>query len=288
VNPANPAQPAAPRTTTAGPAPGAVQQRLAIAGMGAMGRRVVSSLRAGPFRNLPIAALDPGGDAHALKRELGVELFASVDALLAWQPTIVVECAGHEAVENVVVPLLSRGVDAIVASVGALACEALRERLRRALAAGQSRLFPVSGAIGGLDALSAARLGGLDSVRYVGRKPPRAWLGSPAQAQFDLPALTQPAVIFVGTAAESALLFPKNANVTAAVALAGVGFDRTVVTMIADPGVSSNVHEVQAQGAFGRLSIRLENNPLPDNPRTSWLAALSIEDAIVRHLNPAI
>ncbi|WP_269502845.1 aspartate dehydrogenase [Burkholderia sp. IMCC1007] len=263
-------------------------ERVAVIGMGAMGRRVVASLRAGAHGDLPVAGFDPHGDAALLKRELNVELFSTVDALLAWQPTVVVECAGHQAVEQVVAHCLARGVDAIVASVGALSSDALRAKLHDAQLSGQSELTVVSGAIGGLDALSAARGSGLQSVRYIGRKPPRAWVGSPAEAQFDLAAITEPTVIFEGSAAESARLYPKNANVTAAVALAGIGFEDTVVTMMADPGVDKNVHEVEATGPFGRLVIRLENNPLPDNPRTSWLAALSIEDAILRRLEHVI
>ncbi|RQV23865.1 aspartate dehydrogenase [Burkholderia cenocepacia] len=263
-------------------------ERIAVIGMGAMGRRVVASLRAGTHADLPVAGFDPHGDAALLKRDLNVELFSTVDDLLAWKPTVVVECAGHQAVEHVVAECLERGVDAIVASVGALSSESLRAKLHDAQLSGQSELTVVSGAIGGLDALSAARGSGIESVRYIGRKPPRAWVGSPAEAQFDLTAITEPTVIFEGSAAESARLYPKNANVTAAVALAGVGFENTVVTMMADPGVDKNVHEVEATGPFGRLVIRLENNPLPDNPRTSWLAALSIEDAILRRLQHVI
>ncbi|WP_321813178.1 MULTISPECIES: aspartate dehydrogenase [unclassified Paraburkholderia] len=264
------------------------EQRIAIIGMGAMGRRVVSSLRAGPFGRIAIAGLDPYADANALKVDLGVDLFANLDDLMAWGPTVVVECAGHTAVEGVVAQCLERGVDAIVASVGALSSDELRARLHQAQEIGGSELIVVSGAIGGLDALSAARGSGIESVTYVGRKPPRAWSGTPADGEFDLAAIDKPTVIFDGTAAESARLYPKNANVTAAVAIAGIGFDKTHVTMMADPSVNKNVHEVEAKGPFGQLNIRLENNPLPDNPKTSWLAALSIEDAILRRLQHVI
>ncbi|MBN3854004.1 aspartate dehydrogenase [Paraburkholderia sp. Ac-20340] len=264
------------------------QQRIAIIGMGAMGRRVVSSLRAGPFNGLAIAGLDPYADAQALKAGLGVDLFANLDDLMAWKPTVVVECAGHAAVEGVVAQCLERGVDAIVASVGALSSDELRTRLHDAQEVGGSELTVVSGAIGGLDALSAARGSGIESVKYIGRKPPRAWSGTPADGEFDLDAIDKPTVIFEGTAAESARQYPKNANVTAAVAIAGIGFEKTHVTMMADPTVNKNVHEVEAKGPFGQLNIRLENNPLPDNPKTSWLAALSIEDAILRRLQHVI
>ncbi|MGS0624116.1 aspartate dehydrogenase [Ralstonia sp. VS2407] len=259
-------------------------ERIALIGLGAMGRRVISSLRSGPYANIAIAGLDPHADMASVNYELDSDVFRDTKSLLAWQPTVVVECAGHDAVECVVTECLRNGVDAIVASLGAMSYPAVREKLHDAQIAGKSKLTLVSGAIGGLDAISAARAAGLESVRYIGRKPPKAWIGSPAESEFDLSSISEPTTIFEGTAAESAARYPKNANVTAAVALAGVGFDATTVTLLADPRVNKNVHEVEAIGAFGSLHIRLENNPLPDNPRTSWLAALSIEDAILRRL----
>ncbi|WP_254074033.1 aspartate dehydrogenase [Burkholderia sp. S171] len=267
----------------------AALERIAIVGMGAMGKRVLAALRERGIKARQLACLVPAHEADSPNmRSVGIEVFHDVTALVSWNPTLCVECAGHAAVDETVIPLLERGVDAILVSVGALASAPLREKINRAMTLGDSALTLVSGAIGGIDALRAARMGGLDSVRYTGRKPPHAWRGSPAELQFDLLTIDKPTVVFEGTAGESARLFPKNANVTAAVALAGIGFEKTTVTMMADPGVAQNVHEIEAVGAFGRLSIRLENNPLPDNPRTSWLAAMSIEDAVIRRLEHSI
>jgi aspartate dehydrogenase len=265
-------------------------ERIVVIGMGAMGKRVATALQTLDAASCKFCCLVPSTarETDLLKQTYGVEVFHDFDALIAWRPTVAVECAGHAAVRDTVTPLLAHGVDVILVSVGALASAALREQIDAAAKAGAARLTLVSGAIGGIDALHAARIGGLDFVRYTGRKPPRAWLGSPAESQFDLLAIDRPTVIFEGSAGESARLYPKNANVTAAVALAGVGFDDTAVAMIADPGIDRNVHEVEAVGAFGHLSIRLENNPLPDNPRTSWLAAMSVEEAIFRRLEHSI
>ena len=118
-------------------------------------------------------------------------------------------------------------------------------------------------------------------------KPPAAWKGTPAESRFDLAALTEPTVLFSGSARGSASTYPQNANVTAAIALAGIGFDATVVQLIADPSIERNFDEVVAEGAFGRLIVRLENAPLPHNPKTSWLAVLSIERELRRVLDLA-
>jgi len=218
----------------------------------------------------------------------GITLLTGAAQLLAWQPGLLIECAGHDAVREHAPGALRAGVDVMLTSVGALADDNLRVQLSDAARAGASRLITVSGAIGGLDALNAARGAGLHSVRYIGRKPPLAWSGTPADYAFDLAALTQPTVIFSGSAAESALAYPKNANVTAAVALAGVGFAQTRVQLVADPGVTQNCHELEVHGAFGEFQIRLANAPLPDNPKTSWLAALSLEAEIRGYFGAAV
>jgi aspartate dehydrogenase len=83
-------------------------------------------------------------------------------------------------------------------------------------------------------------------------------------------------VIFSGNAREAALAFPKNANVAATAALAGLGFEKTQITLVADPGVTQNVHHLEAEGAFGKLILEINANPSPDNPKTSHMAALSI------------
>jgi aspartate dehydrogenase len=142
-------------------------------------------------------------------------------------------------------------------------------------------LHLASGAIGALDCLRAARIGRLQDVTYIGRKPPQSWKGSPAETRLDLDNLTDGAKThFEGSARDAATQYPKNANVAAAVALAGIGFDATQVKLIADPDVSENIHEVRATGDFGSFYFEIKGHSLPDNPRSSALAAMSIVSKI--------
>jgi aspartate dehydrogenase len=110
---------------------------------------------------------------------------------------------------------------------------------------------------------------------------PAAWRGSPAEQVADLGSLTQRTVLYRGNAGEAALRFPQNANVAAALALAGLGFDATEVELVADPDAPGNVHEIEAEGAAGRFAIQLQGKPSRSNPKTSALAAMSVARALL-------
>jgi len=198
-------------------------------------------------------------------------------------PDLLVECAGHKAIEEHVLPALERGIACLIVSVGALSEPGLVERLEAAAARGNTRIELLPGAIGGIDALSAAKVGGLDAVAYIGRKPAQAWKHTPAEQVCTLDSLSEATVIFDGSAREAARLYPKNANVAATLSLAGLGLDRTRVTLIADPHSEENVHQVEACGAFGRFEMSLRGKPLAANPKTSALTVYSVVRALGNH-----
>ena len=121
---------------------------------------------------------------------------------------------------------------------------------------------------------------GIDSVEHRIIKPPKAWLNTPAETLCALDTLTGPEAFFTGTADETAAAFPKNANVAMTTALAGIGPAQTKITLIADPSATTNRHEISAAGAFGQLEVSISNSPLPENPKTSAMAALSLVRSI--------
>jgi aspartate dehydrogenase len=211
----------------------------------------------------------------------------SAEELCALQVQLVVECAGHEAVRTCGPTVLTSGADLLVASVGAIADEAVETALRHAAHAGHASLRIPSGALGGLDVLGAARFAGLNSVIYTSRKAVNAWRGTPAEALVDLRNVSEPQIFFEGDARSAALTFPQNANVAAAVALAGAGFEKTQVRLMVDPGVPGNQHSINASGDFGRFDVSVTGNTMPGNSKTSVLAAYSLVRTLA-NLNASI
>jgi len=250
-----------------------------LIGYGAMGREVLKKLGDGPGRITAILEVPDRVKAVRAEVPSSIQVVSAPDDLDTLPP-LAAECAGHHAVDNYCVGLLKRGIDVIVISVGCLAVPGVYEKLRNAAFAGNAKLMLPAGAIPGADAIAAAKIGGLDYVRYTSRKPPKAWKGTPADQVCDLDAVTERTVLYQGNAGEAARLYTQNANVAATTALAGLGFDRTEVLLTADPTATGNIHLIEAKGAFGEMRLEIAGKPLAENPKTSSLAAYSLVRAI--------
>ncbi|MEX1236276.1 MAG: aspartate dehydrogenase [Roseovarius sp.] len=252
---------------------------IGIIGYGAIARYVARMLADG---GLPACAvLARAGREAPAHAALGLDVVTRAQDLAA-RAELIVDCAGHAGLAAHGPEILRSGRRLVTLSLGALADTGLVAELERSATRGGGTLHLASGAIGALDALAAGRVGGLERVRYTGTKPPKGWAGSPAEEVLDLAALDQATAHFTGTARAAALSYPKNANVAAAVALAGMGFDATEVQLIADPAATQNTHRIEAIGAFGSLDFRVQGNALPDNPKSSALAAMSAVHALRR------
>lgn len=269
--------------------------RIAIAGAGAIGRQIAAGVVRGDIGSATLVAIADIAERAAALRDLAASMqpevatFTDAGRLAEAGPDVVVEAASPGVVRRHAEQWLDAGCDVLVMSVGALADEAFLARLDAAArSAGRSVLVP-SGAIGGLDAIRAARLGGLSSVELRTTKAPRALAGAPGilAAGIDLDAIDRPTVVFEGSARDAVVAFPANLNVVAALSLAGLGPDRTRVVLIADPAETRNVHEIHASGAFGDLHLRFANLPSRENPRTSALASLAAL-ALLRRRTAAI
>ena len=212
-----------------------------------------------------------------------IAVVTSIEELIRLSPNVIAECAGQGAITQYAEKILRAGIDLIVISTGALAVDELRNNLTNICARNNSRLLMPSGAIAGIDGMNSLQIGGLKSVLYTSTKPPMAWEGTPAEEKFDLVSINKRTELYKGPAREAARLYPKNANLAATVALAGLGMDETQILLVADPDVApNNVGRIDAEGEFGKLSVEGRGMPAPDNPKTSATTALSLAHAILK------
>jgi aspartate dehydrogenase len=249
--------------------------RVAIAGLGPIGKKVAEALDRG-IDGLVLAAVsvqDPEkhrdwlGHLKTPPAVLPIEKLVDV-------ADIVIECAPAKLVRSIVAPFLTSGKTAIVLSAGALL---ENEDLIGLAKQNGGQIVVPTGALIGLDAVTAAAVGEIHSVRMVTRKPVQGLAGAPylVENNIDIEQITEPLRIFEGTAREAAKGFPANLNVAVALSLAGIGPDRTRLEIWADPALTRNVHRVEVESDSARFSMSIENIP-SENPKTGRITALSV------------
>ncbi|MEM1581781.1 MAG: aspartate dehydrogenase [Candidatus Bathyarchaeia archaeon] len=190
---------------------------------------------------------------------------------------IIIEAASQEAVKQYAVKILNSKKDLMIMSAGALIDDALLANIMEAASKNEKKVYVPSGAIVGLDNIKSAAIGQIEEVTLATRKPPISFKGAPyiERSKIDLSSLREPLILYEGPAREAVKLFPQNVNVAASLSLAGIGPDKTRVKIIVDPNVKNIIHEIHVKGEFGEFYTRTVNKPFPNNPRTSFIAALS-------------
>jgi len=257
--------------------------RVAVAGLGAIGFEVAKALDRG-IQGSVLSAVSANDRSKAAKRLSHLGSPPPVVALdeLAPLADIVVECAPANLLPAIAEPFLKAGKTVIALSAGAILSHwHLVELARRH---GGQIVVP-TGALLGLDAVTAAAEGKIRSVRMVTRKPVRGLAGAPylAEQNIRLEEITKPLRVFKGTAREAAIGFPANLNVAAALSLAGIGPDDTTLEIWADPSLTRNTHRIEVDSDSAVFMMSIENVP-SDNPRTGRITALSAI-AYLRKLN---
>lgn len=265
--------------------------RVGIIGGGTIARLFLEHIRRGDLGRTRVVAIAGRSDrsrGKLLAKAFRVPFVSGVTQLLAKRPDVVVEAASHDAVREYGESVLKKGVGLIVLSCGALCDDALRRRLERAAAKSGALLSVPSGGIGGLDALKAACVAGVDEVTITVTKPSAAWKGIAyvEKLDVDLDHLREPRVLFEGPAREGVPHFPANVNIAAVLSMAGIGFDKTRLKVVADPALRYNTHYIEVRGRTGNFSIKLENVPAPENPKTAWLACYSALAALKAAKSP--
>lgn len=244
-------------------------QKIGVAGVGAAGRVVAQALIDGKIDGMQL---------HAISEVREVTDFPvpclDFDAL-AEACDIVVECLPPSEVPALVPSVLKRGKTLILITSSVLL--SYPEWTAQANENGAKIIVP-SGALAGMDGVRALASVGIISSKIRSTKPPRALEGAPyiLSEKIDLGSITEKQMIFSGNALAASKAFPANVNVSATLSLAGIGPEKTMVEVWADPDAKGNKHEISVDSAFSTLNMSIENLPDPSNPKTSGLTAHSI------------
>jgi aspartate dehydrogenase len=261
------------------------KQSIGIVGCGTIGRAILHAVQAGRL-DVPVAGVTSRTESSARAFLAGLREpppLLALDALIE-RAGLIVEACGGEAVPELARSAFAAGKDLLVISVGALLEHPqLMDEARRT----GCRLLLPSGAIAGVDGIKSACAGQVQHVTITTRKPPRGLAGAPylVERGIDPLAFDAETEVFHGTVREACRGFPANVNVSATVALAGLGPERTMIRILAVPGLERNCHIVEVAGEFGTLRVEISNVPT-ENPKTGRLTALSIVRSIADAMDP--
>ncbi len=263
--------------------------KIGIIGCGTIGAEICRAVDAGQVEAELVGVYDiDRSKSQGLIKSLRRAVPVLSQAELIRATDLVVEAVSKAVAPGIIREVLGASKDVMVMSVGGL-LECLEEAVALAKLS-RRRIYVPTGAIAGLDAVKAAMAANLSRVTLTTLKPPRALEGAPyiVEHHLNLAALREPTVIFSGPAEKAIAGFPANVNVAATLSLAGLGPERTEVRILADPGSEKNIHEIEAEGDFGKLFVRIENVPSPGNPKTSYLTALSAIALLRRITSPLV
>lgn len=260
-------------------------QKVAIAGLGAIGKALARKLDDG-IPGLSLVGVAARDKAKAQKFLDTLKKPVPIVALdeLGDKADIVVECLPADLFVQVATRVLAAGKTFVAVSVGALLSAPHLLELARECGA---QIIVPTGALLGLDAVTAAIEDEIQSVKMKTYKPVNGLVGAPylVANKIEIEGITEPKLVFSGTAREAAKGFPANVNVAAALALAGIGPDLTTIDIWADPTLTRNVHHIEVESNSARFSMTIENIP-SENPKTGRITALSVVAALRKVTSP--
>jgi aspartate dehydrogenase len=258
------------------------KKTIGLMGCGTIGTHLAMAIDSGRVANASVTGLFDIVDGNARDLETRLkstpQVYDNFDRFVDSTADIIIEAASQQAVKNFAKRIIESGKDLMVMSVGALADTLFLAELLQLtpIRNGQSKIYVPSGAIAGIDAIRSVRHIA-DSISITTKKSPKALAGAPffTTRNVSLDNITKVTEIYEGSAVEAVKLFPANVNVAAVLSLAGIGVEKTMVRILADPEATTNQHEIVATGSFGEIKISVNNVTAPGNPKTSFLAVLS-------------
>jgi aspartate dehydrogenase len=256
------------------------EKRIGLLGCGTIGSQLATAVDAGEVPQASLTSLFDVIESSAqnlkLKMQSNPNAYSDFTRFVYSDIDIVIEAASQGAVRKFGKAILEAGRDMMIMSVGALADKTFLSELVQIASKKGFRIYVPTGAIAGIDAIRSVKHL-LDSVTLTTTKSPKALAGAPffETSGIKLEGITKRTLVYEGPTSEAVRAFPANVNVAAVLSLAGIGVDRTLVRIVADPATTTNQHEIVATGSFGEFNITVNNVPSPGNPKTSFLAVLS-------------
>lgn len=260
-----------------------MEKKVAVIGYGSIGKEIIASAKRQEIPNAKIVAVfDKQSQVinSVDNQNSDVHLFSEFDEFYNSQIysnlDVIIECASKDAVKEYGKKIIESKKDLIVLSVGAFSDKKYLVELQDLSNLNNTKILIPTGAIAGLDSIRSVKKY-LDSLSITTTKHPKSLAGAPffKRSKIKLDDINSETVLFEGNASTAIELFPANVNVAVATALAGIGLEKTRVSIKADPLISVNKHEIVAKGSFGEIHIIVQNIPSPSNPKTSYLASLS-------------
>lgn len=251
--------------------------KIGILGCGAIGSRIARSIKTECEDSAVVSALfdiNPSKSANLAKHLPYKNIIQKSYQHLLDHCDLVVEAINAPDTHELIRQALLSKKDVLVMSVGKLFNG--ESVLKLAQKHGAQLLIP-SGAIAGIDAIKAARLGRIHHITLTSRKPLYGFTDNAyvQQKRINLSKITKETVLFDGNVKEAVRCFPQNINVAATIALASGAKDKMRIRIATSPEFKVNSHEIDVVGESGRIVTRTENVVCPDNPKTSYLAVLS-------------
>ncbi len=212
--------------------------------------------------------------AKEFSKLTGAKICKSIEDLLKQDCTLVVEAASPHAVVEIGEKVLKARKDLMIMSVGGLADKDFYEEMLSLASKLEQKIYIPSGAIGGLDALSAASIGKIESILIETTKPASSL---PVEVK-------EKKKIFEGTPDDAIKQFPKNINVAVTLSLIGRS-KNVIVKIVADPNAHRNKHNITIRGDVGTITMCFDNVP-SENEATSLLAGYSAVALLERLSSP--
>ncbi len=224
--------------------------RIGLVGYGQIGKAVHRMIDRDPRSGMEVVFIhDQSPPALAgVREEL---ILRDLGDFMQRTPDLVVEMA-HPDVTRKWGCAFVESTNYMLVSVTAMADAALADALQEAALRHGTRVFIPHGGVVGMDALMENR-DVWESVDVVMKKPPRNV--DCAAVGLDPAAIVAETVLYDGPTRGICPKFPRNVNTHAAIALAGIGFDRTHSVLVVNPAWTTAVVAIHARGPGLELKV---------------------------------